>query len=453
MKYLLLFGLIIKIFAGDDVDRLYKYISYRARLVDNFIVVSSDYNQPGTNYPYMISQDGNTLKGDDGNADLSEYIDMLITEYRLLKNYGQDYKQTARELYWAIKSFERIDFNVEKLYGQSGNLNGCWARCDATQQNMQKYLKGGSCEHFSQSLFSGESPDHLNSLDVCDRFIEAFYLVFKLGETETVDGVVVDFKQLAKDNVYRIIMHMYHPNDPRFVYFDDHNKLLGGETYTWYLTNTTGGLLGRNVDGTDGTINVFSFSFAGAANVITGYNYTPQAHSQGFINDLFENKSIATSIWKPSNDHEYKQRSAFLLDDIGDDTYGKLERGAGSSDYPFEQFPLMYAIIWPQNTPSISADFRTNICSLLDVAPSGGPWKFVNNGTITPGDPEWRSNNRHVWPNHRKDDVSPGYYNGLDYMFLHNLYWLTNKSSIKPGLVFRRYNDISMITNKILNGN
>ena len=53
---------------------------------------------------------------DDGNGAFNHYISMFTIEYKLLKIYGQDYSQTIKELYFALKSFKRLDVIAELYY-------------------------------------------------------------------------------------------------------------------------------------------------------------------------------------------------------------------------------------------------------------------------------------------------------------------------------------------------
>ena len=93
LKYFLLLIIPFNCFAQSQQLNLEKYWKYRKRLRDKFIVVSN-INYPGTNipardkFPYFKSNEG-LLHWGDGNENLSHYISMLATEYRLLKNNNQ----------------------------------------------------------------------------------------------------------------------------------------------------------------------------------------------------------------------------------------------------------------------------------------------------------------------------------------------------------------------------
>ena len=63
------------------------------------------------------------------------------------------------------------------------------------------------------------------------------------------------------------------------------------------------------------------------------------------------------------------------------------------------------------------------------VAPNCGPYNYGNNNW---GSYEWSAPNRLVWPEHLGNDIDNiGSYSGLDYMLLHNLYYLVYKDDFR----------------------
>ena len=122
-------------------------------------------------------------------------------------------------------------------------------------------------------------------------------------------------------------------------------------------------------------------------------------------------------------------------------TYKYLVNKRFVEQAPLDQLPLIWSIL--NNVSQISDDDRAYIGGLLEQAPACGPWNIGYDGDndgnndayfIPEGSFEWSSPNRFVWPELR--GVSDpgawkrtGYYNGIDYMVLHNLYWLTKVES------------------------
>jgi hypothetical protein len=93
----------------------------------------------------------------------------------------------------------------------------------------------------------------------------------------------------------------------------------------------------------------------------------------------------------------------------------------------YEHLPLIWSII-NNNFGYITDNDRNEIKSLLSEAPSCGPHKYIANGTLQYDKFNWSSSSRLVWPENSGENCSNwlGDYNGLDYMLLHNLYWLSN---------------------------
>jgi hypothetical protein len=65
--------------------------------------------------------------------------------------------------------------------------------------------------------------------------------------------------------------------------------------------------------------------------------------------------------------------------------------------------------------------------ALLNSAPECGTYNFGKNTTynsLPPRPIEWSVMNRLVWPESLDSDGELGYSNGIDYMLLHNVFWL-----------------------------
>jgi hypothetical protein len=99
-----------------------------------------------------------------------------------------------------------------------------------------------------------------------------------------------------------------------------------------------------------------------------------------------------------------------------------------SSTYKYEHFPLIWSVLNDDYSRISSGDIIF-VLDLLNEAPPCGPNKIkLGNGDIISRNPNWSSTSRLIWPenNDNPDDSFTGEYNGLDYMLLHNLFWLTN---------------------------
>jgi len=101
-------------------QNLNKYWYYRKRLKEQFMVVSNG-NEQGTNIPaghrHYQGRNSNKIKWGDATIYLANYISVLATEYKLLKDNEQDCSETLQELYNAMSTLERLDVKAELYWG------------------------------------------------------------------------------------------------------------------------------------------------------------------------------------------------------------------------------------------------------------------------------------------------------------------------------------------------
>ncbi len=492
LMLLIAFGMALK--GQSDPNNLEKYWFYRERLKQ--FVVTDNYAYPGTNIPaHRIEVDA--IGWDDGNGALNQYISMLATEYRLLKDYGQDVSQTVRDLCYAINSFERLDRTAESYYGGPSSLiNGFFIRDDIKEEFWNRYKPNGTDPYFEQTNLAFEdfnalaNPPSESSIDNCLHYLESFTLVEALVDNETVDGFEVDFKEMAKRNVRRIFQNMtFH--EP-YIWSICGFSACYGISSNWYLANPVTGNLVYEGDGLfnrdgdfDGTLFYASYGFSEAANrILNNVEFSPTTHSgtifrkgltlhaepteiylffdnrfnwlggHGYVDieiwakgDGWDQKFIdigpncPTSFSIDTKKHtltdelidDYKLRSLCATGNISDangvSPYDVLIRKQNDSQiFKYEHLPLIWSVI-NNDYSKISSVDRNSILALLNCAPSCGPNKIkLDNGDIISRNPNWSSTSRLIWPenNNSPDDDFTGEYNGLDYMLLHNLFWLAN---------------------------
>ena len=137
---LILFLYIPKLINAQSIeDNLNKYWYYRDRLEQDFMIVGSPELQ-GTNWPaefLLFANRHMRSNGENPTHPFSDYLCVLATEYRLLKNYGQndDAAQTLQKIAWALQSFDRVDLNCEKFFrarqnGLADNDPYFWTKID-----------------------------------------------------------------------------------------------------------------------------------------------------------------------------------------------------------------------------------------------------------------------------------------------------------------------------------
>ncbi|MEJ5265989.1 MAG: hypothetical protein WHT29_11795 [Bacteroidales bacterium] len=453
-----LFTEIIK--AQNPELNLIKYWNYRERLRKYFIAISPN-NEKGTNIP-ASSITGNgyrTLSWGDGNGCLQYYIGLLATEYRLLKLFGLDYTNTRNELFYALKAVERLDITAEEyfrrglnkpvfctlagticIYSDTLDHNGFFIRDDVDESikifnnNLNKYtISSTYVNHINKNGLPYEQ-----SKDNVWHYLLNLALVVKLVDDNEI-------KQLATDISYRMIkwMHKSLTYEVTLPCLDwpplCTEKIVD---LCWRIINPItnkdvedgakvdeiyGGLCCTSIDG-------FSYGFAEAGNWITKkeLHYSCSKDKKNwFINNILSPPFIVVNDKVTHSYDTYSYRSLATVagfDTIGGwDTYEFLVlRSYEDYDHPYEHFPLIYTILHGRSS-KFDDYYQTQFEryeDLLNSAPTCGTYNFGKNN-IPSRPSNWSVSNRLVWPEKIDKDDELGYYNGIDYMLLHNLFWLT----------------------------
>ncbi|WP_430405145.1 hypothetical protein [Fluviicola sp.] len=109
-----------------------KYWFYRWRLRNDFMVMGSEDGQS------LVAEQRNTerrgiIKWSDAMIQHGYYLTMLAIEHKILETKGRyaDLKNNERELYFAIKAFERVDRNTETFYSSEGNDQDAYRHGDS----------------------------------------------------------------------------------------------------------------------------------------------------------------------------------------------------------------------------------------------------------------------------------------------------------------------------------
>ncbi len=139
-------------FGQTDKEDLEKYWTYRDRFLGEdgrggFISIGPDQGQSLPASSRDKSRDclrdwaliqskterheGNgILRWGDGTVHLGYYLAMLAMEYRNLKDANAGTQAVIKELYYALKAYERLDTLAEVTLGMKANLNGFFLRDD-----------------------------------------------------------------------------------------------------------------------------------------------------------------------------------------------------------------------------------------------------------------------------------------------------------------------------------
>jgi hypothetical protein len=234
---------------------LEKYWRYRERLKRDYLVVSHT-NTSGTNIPavdlYLSGGGKSVLSWGDANSNMSHYIGMLATEYRLLKNSGGNYQETLTELYYALNAINRLDQNSESNFRPDHSVGGDdwngWMIRDDVDQNFWN-------TYHSQLGFDSADPGHYYSVsnpntsggyylesvsqDNIYHLFEALGLVKALVENQTIklpgqQDTYVNFQLWVKAIALRSIQMMQHNSAIYLMDKNGNHFQCGASKPTWW---------------------------------------------------------------------------------------------------------------------------------------------------------------------------------------------------------------------------
>lgn len=468
--YILLMLLSSISIAQNQSENLKKYWCYRERLRRDFIVVSENVEKFGVNIPAAsINLTKNIIDWGDGNSGISHYLSVLSSELWLLKNNGQDYSETLKELYYAMLALERMDlysenewriYNSKPAFVNEADINGCHIRDDVSENFWAEYSG-----HFKVSNFSSvyENSRKEISQDNIYHHMEGLALVASLVGVENVatvpvnfvnpyinnylasqgikNGYSIDFSLWAKDYVERYISFMQRSK------ISWKMKILGATvasiTNHWILINPV--TLQPVMEGSGMDFDTGIYYNVGAIKAggqITGQNL--RIHDPFLVNENTANAIFNTAfgaggeltlvswpfpfdqIFGPIDISYDRYKVSTLATNgnvLGDLTFSILRsKQAINSTQPYEHFPLFYEVLRDPSralmsplSPAYIHD-KANIETLLNKAPQEGP---------TSSSYEYSYDSRCVWPERLGQSSSQDVeYPGLDYMMLHNLYYI-----------------------------
>lgn len=401
---------------NHDAANLQKYEAYRARLRAEFIAISAG-DEPGTNLPASSRQDG-TLRWGDTTILVGQYLGMLATEYALYAGRRPaDATTTLRELHYALNALDRLDRRAESFFRANGAMvladkNGFFVRDDVPATFLSRFpLTGATAVASGTTQPYGGRPGYGStemSQDQVWHLLLGLALVKALVDFDgVVDGMHVRPRARAKAFTHRVLSYMRDHDDWR-----TQNPVLG--TYA---------LRGADWDARA----AFSYGFATAGDWLLAQDAPSDVAYPSLHNASSQQAELAFRMSRVFKGDNYGQRSLATVGSInyfvGVFDWGgplwKLEHETLSNKvFKYEHFPLAYVLLHGGST-RLSAQIYGG---LLNAAPTSGPFNH-GDGTHSCA---WSSDSRLVWPesNGSTNAASFGEYNGIDYLFLHNLYQL-----------------------------
>lgn len=459
-------GLLLNsLIAQDNQANHARYWYYRYRLINDFTIVG-DCQGCSLPVPERNLGQSHQMKWGDGTINLGWYIGVLGTEYKLLKNSNQDVSQTVKELYYALKAFNRLDENAESYWrcatcppnSQTGDLNGFFIRddvpadftspvkqdavVDESLSNYDHFNQGITStsmvnnveSDFSHQLSQGKPPSEM-SHDQVYHLLMGLALVNKFVDPDAnynglplnnVDGNTYILQE-SRNIVTRIVTYM-----------KDHDNWVIKNPVTDSCLIDGNGYVNCGFNGT-GNATLMSYGLAEAAcfaaNEVNPNPYDPSLSCDDFHNALSiadnESWQLAHAVTYPYSSEYYKILSMVAVGSSWRNLLGinisAFKLGEYINEWSLTMNDYHYLSLLHQVLHGgVNYIDDSRYTDLLNTAPCTGPYNYGNGHWDSY---EWSSTNRLMYPDRRaSNDLEPidfpGEYPGLDYMLLHNLYYI-----------------------------
>lgn len=465
----------IQVFSQTNVDNLKKYWHYRDRLKKGFLRVG---DCDGCSIPATERFQNGELKWGDATIRLGQYIAVLATEYKLLHDNAEDIDETARELYYALNAFNRLDYNCEKYFDVNGpiypgtgttDLNGFFMRDDVSSEDVIKSMGDLNSSIFRTTITSFDSDFKIRTAlkeygntgtidQLFDVMMGCAFVVKCVPTTAGYGGM--NFVQEAKNITDRMLTWLNKDGDFAIKNPVTGNCLVGSAgscadkydpencrfdiscgsatTVLSYATAVSGKKITGNYYQNAYSLSteipwqllqdasMFGVSFplqtteitkfltlASMSNSFYQYGFDPLQCFVGFVENVYDLFSAQDHTLANECIHLYPTNTT---------AQSVLEM---SQFVDKELYPLMHGILQGHQPDKIKPD----VINLLNSAPCEGPYNFGNNDD---GGYEWSVPDR--WrDSEMRGALDPEYYgeyNGLDYMMLHNFYYILYGSEL-----------------------
>jgi hypothetical protein len=177
-----------------------------------------------------------TMHFGDGMIRHGYYLGVLATEYRLLKNQGQDVSGVVNELYFALKAINRLDLSAESTIDENynielqDNLNGFYLREDIPEKfstlnwpnsNFEFRCEDSPMYYAGTAMHADEvknSYQNVPSLDQFSSLLLGFSLIHKLVDDE--------FAQPEGETGFYLVTETKAILDRMMNYLNNHNWMM-----------------------------------------------------------------------------------------------------------------------------------------------------------------------------------------------------------------------------------
>ena len=433
-KFLFLFLLPLQIFSQSNLLSE-KYFSYRTRLVNVFMLgVGKDFgmSMPASmrNTHDSIYSGRETIKWGDATIDLSYYIATLAMEYKLLTDEVKQ-QQTLTELFYALEAFNRVDYYAEEYFNAAPLLNGFFVRSDVGRNLFDVNSKNAQYKNAVERLNNNAQPinnitsEWLNyhlkkdtrrfamSKDQTFHILLAMMFVVKCipahvnyANEKFLDGET-SINTEAKKITDRIMSYIHNPAD-------------GNIIYKWRVKKPNGKKVNAGYNAWS-----FAYGMSLAQKKISGAVNPQKRGVNWWLAKAVYNTtwSLFRPIYFFNNGEGVKTLSLVCINNSCKGNAEKVYRYSYLfKEYPSIHIPLVFAFFNGRLSKNINLkDYE----KLFAEAPQQGPF---NDHDRTDRIYNWSSTSLTLHPQRRGSNRPnfPGKYNGIDYMFLYNLYLLNS---------------------------
>ena len=422
----------------DDLNHL-KYQVYKTRLKTRFMFTDS--LNPYLAGAFIPASKRNTidkkLEFGDATIYLANYIQVLATEFAWLQSQKLPTDSTLYDLYMAIETFVRLDRNAEYTFRRQGaiatdfDINGFFIRDDIDSNYIRQHqnqLAGIDStwtvtsdfiarQRYNAGLNKGSQYALEMSKDQCWHLYLAFALVTKLlPDIQLCDdnGNCYDFAERV-NNITRKIQFQL--------------TGAGNEDHQWEIYNPVDGH--KVPENRGGNVRLYSYGFGIAGSEITGH----RLHAYHSRSALWRTAFLGAWKWEDWEADDFGSRALSTIGNVRslNDFKRLVDESRQKNIYSYPQFPLIHLLLFPieyKKNVWITADsIAATLKQKIDEAPLSGP------GYGAPS--FWTPCNNTVWPERCGRAFKGDQFNGLDYMLLHNLYYLIHMEAMqhKSGLV------------------
>lgn len=419
----------------QDKELHYRYEIYKDVFNTKFIWKTTQ-NVPGANIPLSVRiPEKNQLRWGDATIQLASYISVLATEYAYHKKRNLPNDTTIKDLYQALLALQRLDLEAEPFFGQlqpDTFINGFFIRddIDTSIRSKKKWMVGN--ERIHSDYIQGINTNEM-SQDQVWHILLALRLVSTLLDNTTLFTFITDRgvtkMSLAEWSGIMAVLIVKKMQQVKTIYIPFTKTTLLQIRY-WELKNPVRGEAVRR----GAWPTVLKYGFAEAANQISDYCYG-DCH--------WANSGRSANWFKLFKPIQHLYQLSFSLHKKDMYYAGALACASGlwsANDFVkiqnlgkklpggclrFEHFALI-AFLFDSFHSELLKYEQNAYFSLLLSAPVHGPANRINN-SLESEHKNWSSVSRLIWPE-RLGEAMPdrlkGEYNGLDFLLLHNLYYL-----------------------------